>query len=363
MADNEKTPGDTGAKGKRRPLVLKQKIMRQVVIALVPLCAAAVYFFGWRFVAVLAVMQAAGFLCEYLFARTWKQQVSEAVFVTNTLFALSLPPTIPLWIAVVGIAFGVVFGKMVFGGFGRYIFNPAISGRAFVYVSFGVPMTAKFTQPAAGFPGGLAAWLPNVDAVTKATPLVLLGRGEEVSPLSLLLGNTAGSFGETCAALILICGLVIVIQKAASWRIVLGGITSFLLFQLLFWLTGAAGAADPVRAILSGSALFAIMFLATDPVSSSQSTDAGRWIYGALIGALIPLIRTFSVWPEAVTFAILLANMFAPLLDYLLKEGKKKRAAKKGAAGSTAPQGAVAGGDTAATRSTPSRDAAGGGAP
>ncbi len=332
MAIKDTTPDGKGSKEKRKPLILKQKIMRQVVMALIPLCVAAVYFFGWRFVAVLAIVQAAGFLCEYLFARTWKQQVSEAVFVTNTLFALSLPPTIPLWIAVVGIAFGVVFGKMVFGGFGRNIFNPAISGRAFIYVSFGVPLTAGFTQPATGFPGGFAAWLPNVDAVTKATPLVQMGQGGDVTILSLLLGNTAGSFGETCAVLILICGLVIVIQKAASFRIVLGGITSFLLFQLLFWLTGAAGTADPIRALLGGSALFAIMFMATDPVSSSQTTDAGKWIYGALIGALIPLIRTFSVWPEAVTFAILLANMFAPLLDYLLKEGKKKRAEQRAAA-------------------------------
>lgn len=310
---------------KKRPVVLKQKIMRQVVVALIPIAAAAVYFFGWRALIILGMVNILGFACEYFFARVYKQQVSYAVFVTNMLFALSLPPSIPLWIAAVGIIFAIVFGKMVFGGFGRNIFNPAISGRAFIYISFGVPLTAGFTPPAAGFPGGFAAWLPNADMVTKATPIIRLTGGERVPILELLLGSTAGSLGETCALLIIICGIILMIQKAASFRIVLGALAGFILFQFIFWTTGSAGAADPLRALLSGSALFAIMFMATDPISSSQTTNPGRWIYGFLIGALIPLIRTFSVWPESVTFAILLANMFAPLLDYLIKEGQKRR--------------------------------------
>ena len=155
---------------------MKQKIMHQVVIALIPISLAAFYFFGWRALLILAVVDIVGFGCEYLFVRTYKQQVSSAVFVTNLLFALSLPPTIPLWIAAVGIAFGIVFGKMVFGGFGRNIFNPAISGRAFIYVSFGVPLTSGFTAPAVGFPGGFSTWLPNADTLTKATPLVELAQ-------------------------------------------------------------------------------------------------------------------------------------------------------------------------------------------
>lgn len=305
---------------------MKQKIMLQVVTALIPVSLAAIYFFGWRVLVILAVTNLAGFGCEYLFARVYKQQVSSAVFVTNFLFALSMPPTVPLWIVVVGIAFGVVFGKMVFGGFGRNIFNPAISGRAFIYVSFGVPLTTGFTLPASGFPGGFASWLPNVDTLTKATPLVQLSQGEALPITSLLLGNTAGSIGETSAIIIILCGILIMVQKAASFRIVLGALGSFLLFQTLFWITGSAAAADPLRAVLSGSALFTIMFMATDPISASQTTNAGRWIYGALIGALIPLIRTFSIWPEGATFAVLLANMFAPLLDYILKEAKKGRA-------------------------------------
>jgi len=158
-------------KAKKGSLVMKQKIMLQVVYALIPIVIASIYFFGWRSIVVLAVVNLAGFASEYIFARVYGQQVSSAVFVTNFLFALSLPPTIPLWIAVVGIVFGVVFGKMVFGGFGRNVFNPALSGRAFIYVSFGYPMTSRFIEPVTGFSGGFARWLPDMDTLTKATPL------------------------------------------------------------------------------------------------------------------------------------------------------------------------------------------------
>jgi Na+-transporting NADH:ubiquinone oxidoreductase subunit B len=317
---------------KKQPLLMKQKPMFQVVYALLPLVGASVYLFGWRSLVVLLVVNLFGFLSEYAFARIYKQQVSSAVFVTNFLFALSLPPAIPLWIAAVGIVFGIVFGKMVFGGFGRNVFNPAISGRAFVYVSFGVPLTTGFAPPVGGFPGGLAAWSSAVDAVGKATPLLDLGGGGTVPILDLLLGTTAGSMGETCAVLILIGGAYLMYKKTANFRLSLGCVAGFVLLQGILWLAGTEGAADPLRGLLSGSILFGAMFMATDPVSASQTTNGGRWIYGLLIGALTSLIRTFSVWPEGLTFAILLANMFAPLLDHLLKERRKARQAKAEAA-------------------------------
>ncbi|MBA7677778.1 Na(+)-translocating NADH-quinone reductase subunit B [subsurface metagenome] len=309
----------------KKPLITKQKPMLRVVYALVPVCIAAIYFFGWRFLAVLAVSNAVGFIGEYLFARVYKQSVTSSVFVTAFLFALSLPPTIPLWIAAVGVAFGIVFGKMVFGGFGKNIFNPALSGRAFIYVSFGVPMTSHFIEPFPGFPGGFAAWLPEIDAVTKSTPLLKLAEGESIPYLKLLLGNTSGALGETCAVLIIICGIYLIIKKAASYHIVLSGITGFLIPQFIFWLLpGVSGVPDPIFSILSGSFLFGIMFMATDPVSASQTTNTGRLIYGALIGILTSLIRVFSVWPEGITFAVLLANMFAPLIDHIIKSLRKR---------------------------------------
>ncbi|MFW5712512.1 MAG: RnfABCDGE type electron transport complex subunit D, partial [Spirochaetota bacterium] len=131
---------------KKNSFMQMQPPMIKVVYALVPLVVASIYYFGWRFLLVLALVNAVGILTEYLMARTYSMKVTSSVLVTNFLFALSLPPTIPLWIAVVGIVFGVVFGKMVFGGFGKNVFNPAISGRAFIYISFGVPLTGKFVD-------------------------------------------------------------------------------------------------------------------------------------------------------------------------------------------------------------------------
>ncbi len=304
---------------------MKQKVMWQVVYALIPIAVFSVYLFGWRSLSVLAVVNAAGFLSEFIFAKIYRKQVSSAVFVSNFLFALSLPPAVPYWIAVVGIVFGIVFGKMVFGGFGRNIFNPAISGRAFVYISFGVPLTAGFVQPAGGFPGGFTQWLAGADAVSRATPLFDLNSGGSVALSNLVTGITAGSLGETSAILILAAGVFLVVRKAANIRIILSGLIGFAVVQSALFFGGIETAVNPLYSLFSGSLLYGLVFMATDPISSSQTTDAGRWIYGALIGALISLIRVFAIWIEGVTFAILIANMFAPLLDHILKEQKNKR--------------------------------------
>lgn len=318
--------------------IQKQQAMRSVLYALAPLCLASIYFFGWRFVAVLAVTLATGLLCEWLMARRYGYKITESLYVSCTLFALSLPPTIPLWIAAVGIAFGIIFAKMIFGGFGRNIFNPAITARAFIYISFGVPMTAKFVGNAvtvSAFPAALTSWISAADAVSAATPLVTEG----ASTLELLFGFSSGCFGETSALLIILGGLYIIYKKAANWKIVLSSLLSFVVMQTIFWASGLQvltehglkASGDPITALLSGSFLLAAFFMITDPVSSSQSTDIGRWIYGAFFGALVVLIRTFSTWIEGVTFAILLANMFAPLLDTIIKELKaKQRARAKG---------------------------------
>ena len=323
----------------KKSLVMKQKVMSQVVYALVPIAVFSVYLFGWRSLSLLVIVNIAGFLSEYIFAKIYKKQVSTAVFVTNFLFALSLPPAVPYWIAVVGIVFGVVFGKMVFGGFGRNVFNPAISGRAFVYISFGVPMTAGFVQPATGFPGGFTQWLAGADAVSRATPLFEFNSGGGVPLLNLVSGFTAGSLGETSAVLIIIGGIFLIAKKAANWRIILSGLLGYLVMQSALFFGGIEAAINPVSGLFCGSLLFGIVFMATDPISSSQTTDGGRWIYGAVIGVLISLIRVFAIWIEAVTFAILIANMFAPLLDHVLKERKKRLKAKSVSAGKASASG------------------------
>lgn len=318
-----------GKELKKKPLIMKQKVMLQVVYALIPLALLSVYLFGWRSLSILAIVNIAGFLSEFIFSKIYKKQVSTAVFVTNFLFALSLPPAVPYWIAVVGIVFGVVFGKMVFGGFGRNVFNPAISGRAFIYISFGAPMTAGFVQPASGFPGGFAQWLAGADAVSRATPLVGFASGTDVPLLNLIAGNIPGSLGETSALLIAAAAVFLIVKKAANFRIILSGLLAYLIMQSALFFGGVEGAMNPVYGLFCGSLMFGLVFMATDPISSSQTTNGGRWIYGALIGVLISLIREFAIWIEAVTFAILLANMFAPLLDHMLKERKKRLKQKK----------------------------------
>ena len=308
---------------KKQGLIKWQLPMQRVLYALTPPVLASIHFFGLRSLVLLAVVNAAGFLTEFIFSRYNKEPVSSAVFVTNFLFTLTLPPTLPVWIAAVGIVFAVIFGKMVFGGFGRNVFNPALVGRAFIYVSFGVPMTTHWVEPFKLLPGGFASFAS--DALSGATPLRQLAAGETVPRLSLLLGNVSGSLGETCAVLIVLGGLYIVWKKAANYRIVLSCLAAMLLAQAVFWLAGLRGAGDPLSALLSGGFLLGSFFMATDPVSAAQ-TNGGRWIFGTFIGLLTVLIRLFSVWAEGMMFAILLGNIFAPILDYAIRQRKSKRA-------------------------------------
>ncbi len=309
--------------------ILWQLPMKRVLYALIPLTAASVYFFGWRALIVLAVTNLAAFLTEFTFTRFTKEQVTSAVFVTGSLLALSLPPTIPLWIAVVGAGFGVLFGKMVFGGFGKNVYNPALVGRVFIYVSFATPMNARWVEPLAGSTpwGGITRFAS--DAVSGATPLSLLRAGKPVELFPLLWGNVSGSLGETSAILIALGAVFLIWKKTANWRIVVSGLLGFTALQAVFWLAGVPQSADPITALTAGGVLYGIAFMATDPISASQ-TQGGRWLYGAFIGAMIVLIRTFSIWPEGTMFAILLGNTFAPIVDYAVRQRQQKR--KTGAA-------------------------------
>ena len=306
----------------KKGLIQWQLPMKRVLYALIPLALASIYVFGWRSLVILVIVNIAGFLTEFAFLRPQRQPVTSAVFVTNFIFALSLPPTIPYWMAVVGIVIGVLFGKMVFGGFGRNVFNPAMVGRAFLYVSFGFQLTGSWAQPLTRFPGGILRF--STDALSRATPLVRLAEGTDVSWLHLVLGNVSGSFGEASAVLIVLGGLYIVWKKAASYQIVVSALLGMSITQTVFWLSGLPGAVDPLRALLAGSFIFGLFFIITEPISASQTTNTGRWIYGAFFGIIVPVIRLFSVWPAAVMFATLLANMFAPILAYAIKQQRKK---------------------------------------
>lgn len=336
-----------------------QTPMVRVLWACAPLAVASVYFFGWRALATILLCNAVGYGVERAFTRNWREPVSSAVFVTGTLFAFSLPPMLPFWMSALGVAFGVLFGKMVFGGFGRNIFNPAMTGRAFLYVSFGKQMTGEWCAPYAGFPGGFAEWGRSLaesgskladgltDAIATATPGSLMKQGVPFSIQDLFLGHCPGVLGGTSAIVVILCGLWLVWKKTANSRIVGAGFLAFAIVQALAWKLGWKGAVDPLRAAFSGSLLIGLFFYATDPISAS-STDTGRWIYGAFIGAMSVLIATFSAWPAGTMFAILLANMFAPLMDHAIKKNQPKpppKAAKPAApktGTSAAPQGGAA---------------------
>jgi len=325
--------------------------MQRVLYALVPIVISSVYFYGWRALLMVIVANATAFVAEYVFTHRDQQPCTSAAFVTGTLFGLGLPPLLPMWMVVLGSAFGIVFGKMVFGGFGKNVFNPALTGRAFIYISFGDWMTARgWTHAIPGvqgrplLPGGFAAWtaeqMIGTDALTQATPgSWLTWPAERLAEagitdayyqwINLFLGNTAGVIGGTSTILVIAGGLYLLFTKTANYRIVVPAIIGYLLMQSLLHFTGAVSstgtfAAAPLQSIFAGSVLFAVFFYATDPVSGPKTNEA-RWLYGAFIGLLYPVLTTFSVWPAAAQFCILLANMFAPITDYAINSLKGKK--------------------------------------
>ncbi|HQB11102.1 MAG TPA: RnfABCDGE type electron transport complex subunit D, partial [bacterium] len=222
--------------GNKKPLISWQLPMKRVLWALAPTALAGVYFFGLRVLLLYIVVHIAGFLSEYAFAKKYNQQVSSSVFVTNMLFAMIIPPALPFWMAAVGIIFGVVFGKMVFGGFGKNIFNPALVGRAFIYVTFAVYMTGMWSEPYGGMMGGLLSYSP--DAVTSATVLSSAKGTMNSIWLNAFLGNIAGSAGETSALLIILGGMYLVIKKVASREIIITTVIGLVIPQTIFWYFG-----------------------------------------------------------------------------------------------------------------------------
>jgi Na+-transporting NADH:ubiquinone oxidoreductase subunit B/electron transport complex protein RnfD len=282
-----------------------KRYMGVVIVAMLPCVASAVYFFGLRVLAMIVVSYAVGGLCEVVFAIVRKGEIAEGFFVTGLIFPLVLPPTTPLWIVAVGVLFGVMFGKEVFGGTGRNIFNPALVGRIFVTVAFPVEMTTQWRKP-------------FVDAITAATPMSLFKTQHEIaSYVDLLWGNTAGSIGETFHLGIIVGGIFLMLTKVSNWRIPVSYLGTV---ALLSWLGSGLypeKVAPPLFQLLGGGLLFGAMFMATDPVTS-PFTKAGKWVFGILCGLLTVLIRGFSGYVEGVMFSIVIMNAFVPLVDHIV---------------------------------------------
>jgi len=284
-----------------------------------------------------------------------KSKVSYACFVTAGLYALSLPPTIPFWITAVGAVVAILFGKEVFGGFGRNVFNPAIVGRAFVYVSFPIELTSRFVPVFGGFPGGFGSWsfvasekaqtfltdqgLRVADAVTAATPMwARRDFGYATETMNLAVGNiggifsgdgalrilAAGSAGEGSAILILICGVYLLATKTAQWRLMVSPLIGAAGLSLCLHTIVGIEAVPPVLfTLFSGALMYAAIFMVTDPVSA-PNLPMSQWIYGLFIGGMVVFFRYKGIFAGGVAFSILLGNMLAPSLDLWIKRAKAK---------------------------------------
>ena len=296
-----------------------QKVMLRVCYALIPLVCISIYLFGLRSLALILVTAVFGIVTEALFTFRRDKPITSAVFVTCLIYSLSLPPTLPLWMAITGIVVGVAMGKMVFGGFGQNVFNPAMVGRCFIYITFPIEMTNRWIEPFWGGVGGLSAWSAPVDAITRATPMMDLAAGLSVSLQKLFVGNVPGSLGETSAFLILIGGSYIIYKKAAPWRLATSCLLGGVILSSIFYGMEFSGMPSPISTLLSGSFLFGAAFVATEPISGAK-TKSGQWIYGFMIGALTVTLRGFSNFSEGIMFSVLLMNSFVPILDRTVRQ-------------------------------------------
>ncbi len=300
----------------RDPLDLK-RYMSTVIVAALPCVLAALYFFGLRVLAMIVVSYAAGGLVETAIAMIRKEDINEGFLVTGLLFPLVLPPTLPLWMVAVGVIFGVLVGKELFGGTGRNLFNPALVGRTFLAVAYPTAMTTNWVVPGSGWSGRLGQYVSRGgDAVTEATPLMEAGRGVFAGIGELLFGNVSGSVGETSAIALIAGGIFLMAIGVANWRVVAGLLGSFLAVNALLHGLQPEVFGPPGWHLLAGGLLFGTFFMATDPVTSPM-TNKGKWMFGILIGICTVLIRNLTGFVEGVMFAILLGNIAAPLLDEL----------------------------------------------
>ncbi|NLN06775.1 MAG: RnfABCDGE type electron transport complex subunit D [Firmicutes bacterium] len=302
-----------------RNIFQRQKIMRKVLISLIPVTLGGMYFFGLRLLCLLVVVMFAAVATEYFFAGKRKAKVTEAVLVSSVLFTLSLPVSTPFWAAALGIFFGIFFGKEVFGGFGHNVFNPAIVGRTFILVSFPGYLTAAWTQIFTTFPGGFARYIaPPLDTLTQATPLALFQAGETLPLSQVIVGNVFGTMGETSVLLLLLGGIFLLVNKAADWRLMLSPMLGFLGLTSVLKLAGVGGIPHPLYGLFTGGFFFLCIYFVTEPVTAPKTIHA-KWLYGILIGVITVIIRYFGIFAEGASFALLIMNIFVPLLDDAVK--------------------------------------------
>ena len=297
------------------------RIMWSVVWSLVPVIAASIWFFGPSAVLVLVTCVVSCLLTERLFGSRPGSIADGSAMITGLLLGLTLPPGFPLWMAFLGGAFGMAFGKLIFGGLGQNIFNPALLGRAFLQAAFPVAITTWPAKPDSwwtlqGDNLALPFMSPVVDTATEATPLGNLKFADDpvVTPLfDLMFGTTSGSLGETSAILLLLGGLYLAFRGHLNWHIPLSILVTVYALSGLFYVIGISQF-PPLFMLFSGGLMLGAFYMATDMVTSPV-TNAGCWLFGIGIGVLVVIIRIWGGLPEGVMYAILLMNALVPFIN------------------------------------------------
>jgi len=284
-----------------------KRFMIFAVIALIPTALAAGYFFGIHVLWMIIVSYVVGGIVEVSFALIRKREIEEGFLVTGLIFPLILPPTLPLWAVAIGAFFGIMFGKEIFGGTGRNIFNPALVGRLFITMAFPEIMSARWQVPLTLF---------NAEGTITSLNQMLFGMG---------LQTGAGSMGEVFRIGIIAGGLFLILTKVTDWKIPTFYLGSVALFSWILNMVNPQ-VAPPVFQLLSGGLLFGAFFMATDPVTTPY-TRLGKVIFGIGCGVLTVLIRSFAGYAEGVMFSIILMNGMTPLIDHLVMENKYRRSA------------------------------------
>jgi electron transport complex protein RnfD len=300
------------------------KLMYGVIISLLPALGVSVFYFGIGMVIITTVSVISCIAFEYLIQKyvmkVKPSHLDGSAVLTGLLLAFCLPANLPFWMVMIGALAAVGIGKMTFGGLGNNIFNPALVGRVFLFISFPVAMTA-WPEP--------GQWMQYTDAVTGATPLGILKEGlanqtvNEIMPevpsvLNLFMGKMMGSSGEISALALLIGMLYMIFRRIISWHIPVSILGTVFVFTGILWLANPERFADPLFHLFTGGLMLGAIYMATDYVTSPM-TPGGMLIYGVGIGIVTVLIRIFGAYPEGVQFAILIFNGFTPLINKYVK--------------------------------------------
>ena len=305
-------------------------VMIDVVIGLVPAMIAAGYYFHIRAAALISACVVSAVATEWLCNAIRKKPNSLGDFsavVTGIILALSVPPGLPVWAAIIGSVFAIAVGKMVFGGLGANIFNPAMVGRAFLTVSFGMLMTTWSVPATIDYSMPVVSAENKIDARTQATPLawskeaIKTGQGAEIvneQLKAMFKGEVGGCLGETSALALLIGAAYLLIRRTINLNIPLAVIASAAAFAVIMYLINRDAYISPASHLCSGGLLIGAFFIATDPVTAPL-TKKGMWIFGVGVGTITMLIRVVGEYPEGVMFSVLLMNAVTPLIDRFCK--------------------------------------------